>query len=85
MIAIDAGGLFSGDSPELLRQFADQVQITYPIGWDRSGSYRTFRTPGISPFPLDVIIDRDGHVAYLSAQYSPSALLNALQPLLANP
>ena len=66
--------------------FARQTQVTFPIGLDPSQSYRSFPSEGaISPFPLDVIVDRDGNIAYISRTYNAKAIANVIDTLLAKP
>jgi peroxiredoxin len=61
--------------------------VTFPIGWDTESSYAAF--PGnpaqesISPFPLDVVIDRDGTIAYINREYDADGLRAVVEQLLA--
>jgi hypothetical protein len=36
----------------------------------------------ISPFPLDVVIDREGRIAYISREYDADALRQVIEQLL---
>jgi len=56
------------DDDETIGAFVAQTGATFPIGYDQSGSYDALvaGAPGISPYPLDVIIDKAGKVAFLS-------------------
>ena len=67
-----------------MTQFIDQTGVTFPMGWDRGGSYRSFLGgPGLSPFPLDVVIDRDGTVVYVNREYDAAGLRAAVERLVA--
>lgn len=69
-----------------MRQFIDQTQVTFPVGWDDSGSYFNYRQPGgISPFPLEVVVDRDGSIAYLSNQFNSAELQAVVDGLMGGP
>lgn len=69
----------------MLEQFRAQTQVTFPIGYDLSGSYGLLRRGAgdtVSPFPLDVVIDRAGVIRYISAEYEPTALAAAIEAAL---
>lgn len=86
VVGVNPGGLFEGDSAELVARFVAQTGVTFPVGRDLSGSYGVFRGGAtISPFPLDVVVDRGGRIAYVSRQFDPEALRAAVEPLLATP
>ena len=76
--------LLGGETPATLQLFAEQTQITFPIGLDPSKSYRSFPQNGsISPFPLDVVVDAEGKIAYISRTYNARALTSVIESLLA--
>lgn len=75
VVGVGTGGLYGQDTPEQLQRFVDQTQVTFPVGLDRIGSYGRFpRSGSISPFPLDVVVDREGRIAYVSREYDAEAL-----------
>jgi peroxiredoxin len=84
VVGIDTGGLRGGDDAARVQAFVDQTGITFDVGWDRSQSYRSFLGggPGISPFPLDVIIGPDAKIAYLSREYDIAAMREVVENLL---
>ena len=85
VIGIDPGGLFGGDTADIVNQFVEQTGVTFPVGWDRSGSYSAFRTGGggaISPFPLDVLVDADGKIRFITREYDPSELAAIVETML---
>ena len=84
VIGIDQGGLMGGDTAAIVNQFIAQTGITFPVGWDATGSYFAFPTAGqISPFPLDVVVDRDGTVAYINREYDAEGLRQVVEQLAA--
>jgi hypothetical protein len=38
---------------------------------------------GANPFPIDVILDRDGTIAYVAREYDPAAMQAVIERLLA--
>ena len=86
LVGINPGGLFGGDTPEIMRNFREQTGATFPMGWADDTSYSQLISGaggGLSPFPLDVIIDRDGRIAYISREYEPDAMAAIVASLLA--
>lgn len=87
VVGINTGGLGGGDSTAIVNQFLEQTGATFPVGWELGGasSYSQFRVSGgnsISPFPLDVVIDRDGVVRYVNREYEPAAMQAAIDAAL---
>jgi hypothetical protein len=73
-----------GDTAAIVNQFIDQTGITFPVGWDASGSYFAYAGgESVSPFPLDVVVDRNGIVAYVNRQYDPEGLKQVVEQLAA--
>ena len=86
MVGIDQGGLMGGDTTAIVQAFVDQTGVTFPVGWDATGSYFDFPNEGaISPFPLDVVVDREGRIAYISREYDAEALRQVVEQLAAQP
>ena len=82
VIGVNPGGVTAdAQSSEIIEQFVEQAGVTFPVGLDRgtadrATSYGAFlEGNGLSPFPLDVVIDRQGVVRYVSRQYDPEVLL----------
>lgn len=83
VIGIDQGGLMGGDTTEIVQSFVDQTGVTFPVGWDAAGSYNQYPNLGaISPFPLDVVVDENGNIAYINREYDAEGLLAAIEKLL---
>jgi hypothetical protein len=69
----------------MVERFIEQTGVSFPVAFD-AGSYAGFRGAGgagIAPFPLDVIIDRSGRVAYVSRKYQAAAMQTIIERLLA--
>jgi len=81
------GGLRGGDTDAILRNFVGQTGVTFPVVRDRR-SYRIFRsgvsTPMPSPFPLDVLIDRQGRVVSIRGAWDADALAREVDAALGN-
>ena len=83
MIGLNTGGLYGGDDETRIRKFIDETGVTFPIASDGGRSYGSFSAgPGISPFPLDVVIGRDGRIVYLTREYDAGALKAAVEAAL---
>lgn len=86
VLGLSGGGLFGGESAETVRAFRDQTGVTFPLLLgDRS--YFEYGDAGgrISPFPLDVIVDRRGVVRYVRAEFDGEAMEATIERLLAEP
>ena len=51
----------------------------------RRRNYRAFAENfrGANPFPIDIIVDRDGTIAYIAREYDPDAMSAVIEKLLA--
>jgi hypothetical protein len=71
----DQGLLLYGvnnENPTILRNFIDQVGITFPVIRGTPEGYTILG--GQSPFPRDYIIDPDGIVQYAATEYRPTEI-----------
>jgi cytochrome c biogenesis protein CcmG/thiol:disulfide interchange protein DsbE len=74
-------GINDGEASEVIRAFADELGITYPVLIDKRGDVAAqYRRRGL---PLTVIVDRDGviqvrHEGYLTADQLDSYLSHLL-------
>jgi peroxiredoxin len=74
------------DDEETLRQFARQSGITFPILTRTERHMMAYQIGmGPSPYPLEVVIDRDGLIAYTSRDYDADALVQVIESVLAQP
>lgn len=75
--------LAGGETPTTLKMFAKQTRVTFPMGLDSAASYAAFPKAGaISPFPLDVIVDAEGKIAYINREYVPKEILAVIDRLV---
>ncbi len=83
VLAVNADTM-GNDNVATVQQFVDQTQITFPAGLELSSSYSPLRAAveSISPYPLDVVIDQNGDIAYLSGEYDPNALTAIVNTLI---
>jgi hypothetical protein len=68
-----------------VRRFVDKLGISYPAGLEQTETYRaiTENFAGTNPFPVDVVVDRDGRIAYIAREYDPDAMARVIERLLA--
>ncbi len=84
MFGLAGLGVFGTESPETLAAFVEQTGVTFPI-LQNDRTYFEYDDPdfAISPYPLDVIVDQDGNIAYLRREYDAEAMLMTIDRLLA--
>jgi hypothetical protein len=77
-------GAASTDDIAGVQRFTEHLGVTFPVGLEESGSYRRFAEnfAGANPFPVDVIVDRDGTIAYIAREYDPAAMEDVITRLL---
>ena len=82
-------GLNANDTTEQIGQvqsYIDELRVTFPIGLEISkATYQgiTANFKGNNPFPVDVVIGKDGKIAYIAREYDPDALTEVVERLLA--
>ncbi len=81
MFGLNTGGF--GETDETILQFIDQTGVTFPVLRDNLGTYIDYITgEAISPYPIDVVIDPEGLVAYINQEYNLDAMLAVILALL---
>lgn len=78
VIGVNTGGLAGGDDAARIQSFIEQANVTFPVVMDRGQTVTYASGLGISPFPTDLVIDRDGVIRYLRTEYDPDALREAV-------
>lgn len=71
--------------------FAETLGVTFPVGVEElapgatSLTYRQFTQAytGVNPYPVDVIVDKQGVIRYVAREYDPAAMDAMIQLLLA--
>jgi hypothetical protein len=85
VVAIDA----NGDALDGVRKFVANLHPTFPIGLEDPAT-KTYAAlnqnfKGPNPFPVDVVVDQSGKIAYIAREYDPDGIRAAIDALLANP
>jgi hypothetical protein len=86
VIAIDANALDVGDVAGLT-EYVNWLGVSYPVATEAAGegTYGLFNAlyEGSNPFPIDIIIDKEGTIRYIAREYDPIAMDAVIQELLA--
>lgn len=70
------------ESEATLDAFAEQTGVGFPLVHD-SGTYSSWSfPPALSPFPRQVLIDRDGIVRYVASEHRAGELRAAVEEVL---
>lgn len=82
------GGLRGGPSTDDLAgvgEFTAKMGVTYPVGLEETSNYPAFAENyrGANPFPVDIIVDRNGMIRYIAREYDPVAMSEVIEQLLA--
>jgi hypothetical protein len=77
-------GAASTDEIAGVQRFTEKLGVTFRVGLEQTGHYlryvENFRGP--NPFPVDVIVDRSGTIAYVAREYDPAAMEEMIERLL---
>jgi peroxiredoxin len=84
MIGIDPDEEDYTQMPEL-EYFCETLGVTYPVGVEETMSYEMFGNAfdGTNPYPVDVIVDKQGIIRYVAREYDPAAMQVVIEALLA--
>jgi len=76
-----------GDSPEDVRIFAEQLDLTFPLMFDDIDYWQQFERSddAISAFPIQVLIGRDGTIRLVRRRYERQFLVDAIERALDEP
>ena len=68
-----------------VQQFIDNLGVTFDVGIEQSGTYTSLvqNFAGLNPFPVDVLIGKDGRIRYVTREYDPYAMTEIIEQLLA--
>ena len=73
----------AGVTDGMIRAFAEDHGATFPVMRDPDRTYYDYQAVGSSaPFPLDVIVDREGIVRYVDTRFEPDELQEVIDGLL---
>ena len=83
VIAINA----NGDAMDGVQRFVSNLHVTYPVGLEdpstKTYSALTRIYKGSNPFPVDVVIGKDGVITYIAREYDPDGITAAVEAALA--
>lgn len=77
VIGINSGGL-GGETQAMIQAFVDQTQVTFPIVQDPVSFTDWETSTSISPFPLDIVVDRNGIIQHVYREYDADTLIAAV-------
>lgn len=91
VVGIDPGGRAgisggaSTDDIGGLQKFISNIHATFPIGVEETKNYLAFiqNYKGLNPFPVDVIVGKDGKIVYIAREYDPDVMLKTVEAELA--
>jgi peroxiredoxin len=68
-----------------VENFCETLGVTYPVGVEETMTYEMFSGAfeGTNPYPVDVIVDKQGIIRYVAREYDPSAMQAVIEELLA--
>jgi hypothetical protein len=79
VVAIDA----NGDAMDGVQAFVKNLRTSYPIGLEDTTTQTyealTKNFKGANPFPVDVVVGKDGKIAYIAREYDPEGILAAVE------
>jgi peroxiredoxin len=71
-------------SDSTILAFVSETGVEFPVFRDSAATYYTYDQVGQSaPFPLDVVIDKNGVVRYVSTRYEPDRIAELVAELRA--
>ncbi len=80
LIGVASGQVAETDA--LLRSFREVTGVTFPLAWD-DGSRSAYAFPeSISPYPRQVVVDREGDVVHLASLHRPDVLAGVVEAAL---
>jgi peroxiredoxin len=68
-----------------VENFCETLGVSYPVGVEETMTYEMFSGAfeGTNPYPVDVIVDKQGIIRYVAREYDPSAMQAVIEELLA--
>ena len=91
-VAVNPGGLGgiqgneSTDDMAGVQAYVENLDVSLlPIGLEETEHYPEWATnfPGANPFPIDIIVDKQGIVRYVAREYDAPTIHTIVQELLA--
>lgn len=70
-----------------VQAYVERIRVTFPTGIEEEsvGTYGaiTSNFVGPNPFPVDVIVDKEGIIRYVTHEYDPEGMIEMIEQLLA--
>jgi hypothetical protein len=65
--------------------FCQDLALTIPVGIEETSNYEllTNSFEGANPYPVDVVVDKQGVIRYVAREYDPDRLVEVVEQLLA--
>lgn len=83
VLGLSGDGLFGQESRETVERFGAQSGVSFPLLLgDQSRRGYGKSQANISPYPFDVIIDREGKIRYMSSKFDGEAMRRVIDELL---
>ena len=85
VVALDA----NGDAVDGVQKFVASLHPTFLLGLEDpatktyAGLNQNFK--GSNPFPVDVVVNRNGKIVYIAREYDPDGIRAAIDALLTSP
>ena len=71
------------ENENIVRQFVTDLDLTFTIGLGTIEEYNLYDLEGwISPFPVDIIVDKNGIIRYAQPFYDPQRMQDIIEILL---
>jgi len=85
VVALDPDTDDIGMFPDLVDYVNYLGPPKYSVGIENSLNYNTFATAyeGSNPFPVDVLVGKDGTIRYIAREYDPQTITQLIPDLLA--
>jgi hypothetical protein len=91
IVAVDPGGLgaiqggASTDDLPGVQAYVEHLDISYPVGLETTANYALYKANfvGQNPFPVDIIVDKNGIIRYIAREYDAPTMHQVVQELLA--
>ncbi|MFB3814166.1 MAG: hypothetical protein ACE14L_08645 [Terriglobales bacterium] len=70
-----------------IQGYIQNLKVTYPVGLEMPSTpnYVQFSHvfKGINPFPIDIVVGKDGKIAYIAREYDPVSMAAVIEAELA--
>ena len=77
MIGLNSGGM-GNETTASIQAFMAQTGVTFPIVQDPQGYHQWETSVGLSPYPFDILVDKNGIIKQLYRDYDATALEAAI-------